>query len=173
MGWFGGSGGSPSKISPVTELKEEPKKQTLLEDLPPKFEDQEPIEQPDQMSAYREAFNRFKITDLNPTTFANMPCFREAMMTGFQAMAVLGGVTFLVHKNPSKSLNWGVCGFFLGNIIGWEQCRSLRKKSFQTMERARQANQQKNEKKWEENTKSDRDERLEKWKQVQEYYSKK
>lgn len=171
MGWFGGSGGSPSKLSPVTEFKEE-KQQKFLEDLPPKFEDQETADY-EQQSAYKEAFNKFKITDLNPTTFAHMPCFREAMMTGFQAMAVLGGVTFLIHKNPNKSLNWGVCGFFLGNIIGWEQCRSLRKKSFQTMERARQANMDKNEKKWEENAHSDKDERLEKWKQVQEYYNNK
>lgn len=162
MGWF-------SKL-PATVTPLETKEQKFLEDLPPKFEDAPPAEQP--KSPYGDALSRVKISDIKPSTYLAMPCFREAMMTGFQAMGVLGGVMFLVHKKPGKALNWGVMGFFLGNIIGWEQCHSIRRKSFETMERARQANKEKNDKKWEEKS-SEKDERLEKWKQVQEYYDKK
>lgn len=44
MGWFGSGGNSPpSKLSVVSELKEEPKSQQFLEDLPPKFEDLESL----------------------------------------------------------------------------------------------------------------------------------
>ena len=63
-------------------------------------------------------------------------------------------------------MNWAVCGFFLGNIVGWEQCRSLRRKSFETVEKARQKNQEKQAKKWEEKQTSD--EQMKKWKEVQE-----
>lgn len=77
-----------------------------------------------------------------------MPCFREAAITGFQAMGVLGTITFLVHKNPSRLVNWGMCGFFLGTIVGWEQCRLIRRRQFEMMEKARQLNQEKLRAKW-------------------------
>ncbi|EGV61223.1 Cytochrome c oxidase assembly protein cox20, mitochondrial [Yamadazyma tenuis] len=170
MGWFGGN---TVKSTPVTQVPEG-NPQKFLEDLPPKFEDQGdvPGDASDQ-SMYEGALSQVRLADVKPSTYIGMPCFREAMMTGFQAMAVLGGVTFLIHKNPNKSLNWGVCGFFLGNIVGWEQCRSIRRKSFETVEKARQVKQQKNEQKWEDKASNTKDERLEKWRQVQEHYESK
>ena len=138
MGWFGGGSGSsstpPSKVSIVTEYKPEEKTQQYLEDLPPKFEDSEPI--PERQATLMDAAQRIKLSDFTVDRFISMPCFREAMITGFQAMGVLGVVTFLIHKNVQKTMNWSVGGFFLGNIIGWEQCRSLRRKSFQMIEKA-------------------------------------
>lgn len=147
MGWFG----SASKVSPVTEV-EAPQ---LLEDLPPKFEDRAPPQRP---ATYGEAVKEIKFSDFSVAHFVEMPCFREAMLTGFQAMGVLGVVTFLIHKNPGKSVNWAVGGFFLGNVVGFEQCRLIRRRLFQTVEAAKQANMAKvqlklsaedeNQKKW-------------------------
>ena len=169
MGWFGSGGSSPpSKLSTVSELKEEPKTQQFLEDLPPKFEDLEPIQQPQQPPREREATlmdaaKQIKLSDFTVERFIQMPCFREAMITGFQAMGVLGAVTFLIHKNIRKSLHWSVGGFFLGNIIGWEQCRSLRRRSFHMVEKAKMEREEKNRKKWNELQKKDEDEDLKKF----------
>ena len=171
MGWFGGGSGSsstpPSKVSIVTEYKPEEKTHQYLEDLPPKFEDSEPI--PERQATLMDAAQRIKLSDFTVDRFISMPCFREAMITGFQAMGVLGVVTFLIHKNVQKTMNWSVGGFFLGNIIGWEQCRSLRRKSFQMIEKAQQERDEKNKKKWAEMQQSD-DEDLKKF---QEFNSRK
>lgn len=174
MGWFGSGGNSPpSKLSVVSELKEEPKSQQFLEDLPPKFEDLESLspQQPpkEREATLMDAAKQIKISDFTVERFIHMPCFREAMITGFQAMGVLGVVTFLIHKNVQKTMNWSVGGFFLGNIIGWEQCRSLRRKSFQMIEKAQQERDEKNKKKWAEMQQSD-DEDLKKF---QEFNSRK
>lgn len=166
MGWFGGS--APSKVSKVSEIVPEPAQQQLLEDLPPKFEDVEPRRPAKQ--GYGDVLSQIKLSDFTLEHYASMPCFREAMITGFQAMGVLGVVTFLIHKNPSRSANWAVGGFFLGNLVGWEQCRSLRRKSFQTMEKARQVNQEKNVKKWE--NAEHGDDQMQKWRQVQDFEAK-
>lgn len=172
MGWFGGGGSSapPSKVSIVTEYKpEEKRQQQYLEDLPPKFEDSEPI--PERQATLMDAAQQIKLSDFTVDRFINMPCFREAMITGFQAMGVLGVVTFLIHKNIQKTMNWSVGGFFLGNIIGWEQCRSLRRKSFQMIEKAQQERDEKNKKKWAEmQLNNDDDEDLKKF---QEFNSRK
>lgn len=162
MGWFGGT---PSKVSAVSELKEADKPQDvqLLEDLTPKFADQEPTHA--KQPTIVDAFERIKLSDFTFENYVSMPCFREAMLTGFQAMGVLGVVTFLIHKNPGKSANWGVCGFFLGSVVGWEQCRSIRRRSFQTVEAAKQANQEKMRKKHEHL--ATHDDLLEKFNEVQ------
>lgn len=163
MGWFGGA---PSKISPVSQVPDNApvkKSPQYLEDLPPKFEDTEPV--PPQQATYSDAFQKIELNDFTVTNFVGMPCFREAMLTGFQAMGVLGVVTFLIHKNPGRSANWAISGFFLGNVVGWEQCRSIRRKSFQTVEAARQANQEKMQKKLDKM--SGEDELLKKFNEVQ------
>lgn len=150
MGWFGGSS-TPSKVSVVREAQE-PK---YLEDLPPKFDDSQSTPKTPREPTLVDAARSINIQDFTVDRFVGMPCFREAMITGFQAMGVLGTVTFLIHKNPSKLINWSVCGFFLGNVIGWEQCRLMRRRSFQVMEKAKQVNQEKNAKKWEGKTGED------------------
>lgn len=137
-------------MTPVTPVEEEKKpSQQYLEDLPPKFEDKGGYKDNDTESMYTSAVKQIKLSDFTLSHYVAMPCFREAMITGFQAMGVLGAVTFLIRKNLNKSVNWAVCGFFLGSAVGWEQCRSIRKKSFQAMERAREVNQNKNKQKWE------------------------
>ncbi|CAH6719866.1 cytochrome c oxidase assembly protein Cox20p, mitochondrial [[Candida] jaroonii] len=171
MGWFGGSG--PAKLSPVTELKQEnDNKQKFLEDLPPKFDDSNQQKQPSpQEITYWSVLKQIKLSDFTVERFAKMPCFKEAMMTGFQAMAVLGGATLVIQRNVNRSVHWSVCGFLLGNILGWNQCRSIRKKQLETMDKARRVNREKVAKKWE--NEDDKDERLEQFKKVQEYYNNK
>ncbi|CAK9442163.1 uncharacterized protein LODBEIA_P59060 [Lodderomyces beijingensis] len=167
MGWFGGSNtqAPPSKVSVVSEYQE-PKPQQYLEDLPPKFEDVEPPRRPppspsssssssssspssQEKPTLADAARTISWSDFTVERYINMPCFREAMITGFQAMGVLGVVTFLVHKNVKKSLNWSVGGFFLGNLVGWEQCRSLRRRSFEMVEKAKRDKEERNRKKLE------------------------
>ncbi|RLV92469.1 Cytochrome c oxidase protein 20 mitochondrial [Spathaspora sp. JA1] len=152
MGWFS-SGKPPATVSVVSEFK--PEQPKFLEDLPPKFEDNSPNGQtntlpPPKPPTVLDIMGHISMSDFTIDRFVNMPCFREAMITGFQAMGVLGVVTFLIHKNFQKSFNWSIGGFFLGNLVGWEQCRSLRRRSFEVMEQAKQAREERNMKKWQE-----------------------
>ncbi|CAK7891699.1 cytochrome c oxidase assembly protein Cox20p, mitochondrial [[Candida] anglica] len=149
MGLFGGV---PSRVSTVSEVPEQ--KDRYLEDLPPKFEDNETTSYQEDPT-YTNVLSTIKMSDFSPNNMVMIPCFRDAMLTGFSAMGVLGVVTLLIHKNAGKAANWAVGGFFLGNIVGWEQCRSIRRKGFQNMERARQINQEKNTKKIEEAAQGD------------------
>ncbi|WPK24222.1 hypothetical protein PUMCH_001488 [Australozyma saopauloensis] len=138
MGWFSRT---PARVSTAKEVTpEEAKGRTqLLEDLEPKFEDGPQSRQPPTVT---EAVKLLQWSDISLDRYFGMPCFREAMLTGFQAMGVLGVVTLVIHKNPSRSVKWGLGGFFLGSVVGWEQCRSLRRRSFATVEAARRKNQE-------------------------------
>lgn len=140
MGWFSSVPARSSTAREVTPEEAQGRTQ-LLEDLEPKFEDASP--QSRRQPTVREAFQQLQWSDLTLERYFGMPCFREAMLTGFQAMGVLGVVTLLIHKSPSRSAKWGFGVFFLGSFVGWEQCRSLRRRSFATVEKARQANQEK------------------------------
>lgn len=151
MGWFGGR---LSVVSSVTEVPTESSSQQYLEDLPPKFEDTAPMQSPSSTSLMA-ALQSLGRKDFTVENYISMPCFREALLTGFQSMSVLGAVTFLIHKNPSRSLNWAVSGFFLGSVVGWEQCRSIRRRSFQTVEAAKQAKQERIQKKLDESIATD------------------
>ncbi|MCH0628792.1 COX20 family protein [Kocuria palustris] len=158
MGWFGGN--KVSSVTPVNENEAAPAQQQFLEDLPPKFDDL--IAPPDQQE---QPQLKISITDFNVNTYLGMPCFREAMLTGFQAMGVLGVVTFLIHKQVMRSVHWAVGGFFLGNVVGFEQCRLIRRRSFETMEKARQKNAKRNEEKWQEKEDTDVQQQFEEFNQ--------
>lgn len=151
MGWFNNV---PARVSPVIEVtpEEAEGRKQLLEDLEPKFEDSAPV-QPKRPSI-TQAISEILLSDFTLENYLAMPCFREAMLTGFQAMGVLGVVTLLIHKDPNRSVKWGIGGFLLGNVIGWEQCRSLRRRSFATIEAARKINQENVRKQLEEKLKS-------------------
>lgn len=113
MGWFGGSS-APSKVSVVSEVPQS-ELPRYLEDLPPKFEDNETVplkRTPNDGVTYSNVMSTIKLSDFAPGKMVMIPCFREAMLTGFQAMGVLGVVTFLIHKNASKAFNWSMGGFF-------------------------------------------------------------
>lgn len=67
-----------------------------------------------------------------------MPCFREAGLTGFSALGVLGAAVFLAQKSPAKAANWAVGGFLVGSTVAWEQCRSQRRKEMAFAQQAKQ-----------------------------------
>lgn len=152
MGWFSSS---PARVSAVKEItpEEAEVRKPLLEDLEPKFQDSAPEHA--QKPTISEAIVKVQLSDFTLEKYMSMPCFREAMLTGFQAMGVLGVVTLLIHKDPNRSVRWGLGGFLLGNIMGWEQCRSLRRRSFQNMERARKVNQDGVRRHWEKKMKKE------------------
>ncbi|KAG7664566.1 COX20 [[Candida] subhashii] len=171
MGWFGGSSSSPAKVSVVSEYTEaqqqQQQQQQFLEDLPPKFQDDVPPQHRPikQQPTIIDVLKDIKLSDFTIERFTGMPCFREGMITGFQAMSVLGIVTFFIRKNISQSMNWAVGGFFLGNVLGFEQCRSVRRRSYMAIEKAKQLREAKNRAKWDEMQQEDKDEDFEKFQQ--------
>ena len=135
MGWFDKA---PAKVSTVAPTEEVEKPRQYLEDLPPKFDDTNVSPPPSRGSMYKDAIQQFNFSDLSISSCLGMPCFRESMLTGFEAMAVLGLTTFVIHKRVNKSINCALGGFFLGSTVGWEQCRSIRRKSAKAIEEAKE-----------------------------------
>ncbi|SCU85298.1 LADA_0D06722g1_1 [Lachancea dasiensis] len=114
-------------------------KKYLLEDTKPRFanDSQSQYASSQEKATFREAWEAVTLDDFSIQRLTQIPCFRDAGMSGFTSMFVVGSVMFLYHKNPSRAANWAVGGFLLGSIVGWEQCRLRRKKSFQTAQMAR------------------------------------
>ncbi|SCU93782.1 LAFA_0F18184g1_1 [Lachancea sp. 'fantastica'] len=116
-------------------------KKYLLEDTKPRFENesQSQLAKAQEQASLRQAWQTIGWNDFSFQKLVQIPCLRDAGMSGFTSMFVVGGVIFLYHKNPAKAANWAVGGLMLGSIVGWEQCRMRRKKSFQTAQMARSA----------------------------------
>ncbi|SCU95627.1 LANO_0E10880g1_1 [Lachancea nothofagi CBS 11611] len=114
-------------------------KKYLLEDTEPRFanESQSHYASAQEQASLRTAWDTVGWNDFSLQRLTQIPCFRDAGMSGFTSMFVLGSVMFLYHKNPGRAANWAVGGFMLGSIVGWEQCRLRRKKSFQTAQMAK------------------------------------
>lgn len=108
--------------------------QLLLEDTEPRFNNGPSNPQ----LPLKEAVESIKADDFSFSRLSQMPCFREAGLTGLSAMAVLGSVVFLVQKSPSKAANWAVGGLLLGSTVSWEQCRSQRRKEMAFAAKARE-----------------------------------
>ena len=91
MGWFGGGSGSsstpPSKVSIVTEYKPEEKLNNILKIYHQNLKIQNQYLK--RQATLMDAAQRIKLSDFTVDRFISMPCFREAMITGFQAMGVL------------------------------------------------------------------------------------
>ncbi|ODV85067.1 hypothetical protein CANARDRAFT_8195 [[Candida] arabinofermentans NRRL YB-2248] len=116
------------------------KKQPLfLEDVAPKFPDDQnklqtdPQSQPQQPTTHAQEIKRIvkslSLADFHIANLVEIPCFREAGLTGFSTFAVFFSVIFLYHKNVRKAANWGFGGLMLGSIFSWEQCNRVRKQS--------------------------------------------
>lgn len=112
----------------------------LLEDTKPKFinESSNEYAKRQEQASISEAWKTIQWNDFSIEKLISIPCFRDAGMTGFSSMVVVGTVMFLYHKNPARSANWSVGGFILGSIVGWEQCRMKRRRSFQIAQMAKQ-----------------------------------
>ena len=112
----------------------------LFEDTKPKFnnESSSMAAREQECASLKEAWNTIDVKDFSVEKVLSIPCFRDAGIGGFTSMFVVGSVMFLYHKNPARAANWGVGGFILGSIVGWEQCRMRRRRSFQVAAMAKQ-----------------------------------
>lgn len=112
----------------------------LLEDTKPRFDgdtSQSQLAASREEASLKKAWGSISKDDFSVAKLTAIPCFRDAGLIGFTCMFVVGAVTFLYHKNPSRSANWSVGGLLLGSVVGWEQCRLRRKRSFQVAQMAR------------------------------------
>ncbi|KAK6834778.1 ribosomal protein YmL8 [Apiospora arundinis] len=64
-----------------------------------------------------------------------IPCAREGFMTGIVTGFVTGSGRLIAGGKLSKSLNWGVGGFLISSLVGWEYCQSMRRKEKAAMAR--------------------------------------
>lgn len=112
----------------------------LLEDTKPRFssESSSVAAREQERASLKEAWDTINFSDVTVSKVLSIPCFRDAGIGGFTSMFVVGSVMFLYHKNPARAANWGVGGFMLGSIVGWEQCRMRRRRSFQIAAMAKQ-----------------------------------
>lgn len=112
----------------------------LLEDTKPRFPNESSggLAREKERATLKEAWSTMSWEDFSVAKVVSIPCLREAGLTGFTSMFVVGSVMFLYHKNPSRAANWSVGGLMLGSIVGWEQCRMRRRRSFQIAELAKQ-----------------------------------
>lgn len=114
----------------------------LLEDTSPRFNNemsQSQLANSNEQISFKQAWETVNWRDFSVAKLTSIPCFRDSGLIGFTSMFVTGGVTFLYHKNPSRAVNWSIGGLLLGSVVGWEQCRMRRKRSFQIAQMAKQA----------------------------------
>lgn len=63
------------------------------------------------------------------SNLVQIPCFREAGLSGFSCFFVFSTVIYFYHANLHKAVNWGFGGLLLGSIFGWEHCNNTRRNS--------------------------------------------
>ncbi|CAI4058568.1 hypothetical protein SKDZ_04G4370 [Saccharomyces kudriavzevii ZP591] len=113
----------------------------LLEDTPPKFADDlsnSQLAKKQERATLKEAWDSIRWGDFSMQKLTSIPCFRDAGMLGFSSMFLMGSVIFIYHKSPTKAANWAMSSLILGSIVGWEQCRLKRQKSFQIAQLAKE-----------------------------------
>jgi cytochrome c oxidase assembly protein subunit 20 len=138
MGWFswlskgdkpGNAAGSPATSVESSGLAtpERPdikKPKLLLDDLPPKFEDDAVLAAEHRNQArpsLKKAWETVQWDDFKRVN--SIPCFRQGIVTGAGVGAVVFAVLVSTRSSVSRGLNWGMGGFLLGSTVAWEQCR--------------------------------------------------
>ncbi|CCK68104.1 Cox20p KNAG_0A04270 [Huiozyma naganishii CBS 8797] len=127
----GSSGSSGSSYSKGQKI--------LMRDTPPRFPHDADGAAPQGTSSrelFRTAWDGVSIEDFTLAKLATVPCFRDAVMVGFGGMVILGGVTLAYHRSAVRAANWATAGLLLGSVVGWEQCRLKRRRSFEIAQRA-------------------------------------
>ncbi|KAL3232272.1 Cytochrome c oxidase assembly protein COX20, mitochondrial [Nakaseomyces bracarensis] len=127
-------GKEPEKKEEEVPSNYTPGQKILLEDTRPKF--QSDISKGSKDLSLKDAWQKITWEDFTLERLTSIPCFRDAGMVGFSSMFVSGSVILLYHKNITRALNWAMGGLMLGSIVGWEQCRMKRKRSFQVAQMA-------------------------------------
>ncbi|KAK7935872.1 hypothetical protein PG985_001367 [Apiospora marii] len=64
-----------------------------------------------------------------------IPCAREGFMTGIATGFVTGFGRLIAGGRIPKALNWGVGGFLISSLVGWEYCQAVRRKEKAAMAR--------------------------------------
>lgn len=140
MGWwpFGGSAKQPQE-SVITASSKESQQPIFLEDVAAKYtnEQQKPKSQPQLMQQEEYSVSKeiksfmstLRFEHFYMSNLVQIPCFREAGLSGFTCFFVFSSVLFFYHKNFRKAINWGFGGLLLGSIFGWEQCNNARRNS--------------------------------------------
>lgn len=140
-GWFSKKGDQEEntespQLSQKTTNNNSNDKSEYLEDLKPKFEDENISEQKKrskrqeqleevvgEQSKFQLALQTIRLNDL--VQLHTIPCFGRAIGIGTSIAGVTFGVMKFMRKNENRSklLNWTMLGFLLGSVISWEQCR--------------------------------------------------
>lgn len=76
-----------------------------------------------------DVFDHFIITFSDFNQVLKIPCLKESMIIGVQAMLIFGIVTYSFERNLIKAFKKSFFGFIIGNLFGWQQCNSVRYKS--------------------------------------------
>lgn len=141
MGWFSSTTDKDAKADePSVPVSYSRGQKILLEDTKPKFVSdlsQSQKAEAQESKQLQKVWNSISTQDFTMERLSVIPCFRDAGMIGFSSMFVMGSVMFLYHKNVTRATNWAVGSLLFGSIVGWEQCRTRRRRSFETAERAR------------------------------------
>lgn len=81
--------------------------------------------------------------DFKPSNLIQIPCFRDAGLSGFSCMFVFSTIMFLYHRDIRTSINWGYGGLLLGSVFGWEHCNRVRRHSEDVVQQAQAKFQEK------------------------------
>lgn len=149
MGWWpfrrGGTdghsdSGNSSNSSDTGTADQASSQPIFLEDVPAKYTQttptqgqQGPGEQPAEGFSVSKEVKSF-VGTLTPQHFyfsnlVQIPCFREAGLSGFTCFFVFSSVLYFYHRSLRKAVNWGFGGLLLGSIFGWEHCNNTRRNS--------------------------------------------
>lgn len=144
MGWWpfhrGNKSDDSSSSSSSSSADQASSQPIFLEDVPAKYAPagQTPAEvqaQPQGQAGYSVS-NEVKtfVGTLTPQHFyfsnlVQIPCFREAGLSGFSCFFVFSSVLYVYHRSLRTAVNWGFGGLLLGSIFGWEHCNNTRRNS--------------------------------------------
>lgn len=136
-----GKAGDEEVKKPSISTNYTPGQKILLRDTPAKFQDSSSENVPDQSEMMKQAWDTISREDFTLDKLSTIPCFRDAIMVGFASMVALGSSMAVFHGRSRSSLgttvywnkiiNWSIGGLLFGSIIGWEQCRLKRRRSFE------------------------------------------
>ena len=145
---------SSNSNSNIEEEKPQPMKNNyvpgqkiFLRDTKPRFQDNKDNNNNDgnndsntvSTNTFKQALNTISKEQFKFENLVSIPCFRDAGMLGFSAMFLMGISTAIINRRKplsikfywNKIINWSIGGLLLGSIVGWEQCRLQRRKSFE------------------------------------------
>lgn len=118
------------KAALLKELKE--KEAELVRPPPPQI--LKPV--PEGDARVSNVVGQIGVNDFKTVT--QIPCFRDAMITGFITGGSVLGVMLSMRRSTLSAANWSIGGFLIGCVGKWEMCRYNRKQSFENAALAHQ-----------------------------------